>query len=129
MAAVTFDTLKFAKTLKAAGVSEPQAEAQANAISEALQVNLKDLATKDDLKMLELAMKSEIQQATTELKEKFPGLKGEFVELRGEFAGLKGEMKVLAVQINHLKWIFGVGTSITLAMLGIVLRLLLVRGV
>ena len=50
MAIVSFDTLKFSNTLKAAGVPPAQAEAEAVAISEALEVNLKELVTKDDLK-------------------------------------------------------------------------------
>ena len=50
MAIATFDTLKYFNTLKAAGVPEPQAEAQTNVLAEALSVNFKDLVTKDDLK-------------------------------------------------------------------------------
>jgi hypothetical protein len=50
MAAITFDTLKFANTLKEAGVSAAQAEAEAMALSEVLEINLKELATKEDLK-------------------------------------------------------------------------------
>ena len=49
MATVTFDTLKFANRLKAAGVPERQAEAEAEALSEVFAVNLRELATKDDL--------------------------------------------------------------------------------
>jgi len=49
MAVVTFDTLKFANTLKAAGVPEKQAEAQASAFAEVMHVNFKELVTKDDL--------------------------------------------------------------------------------
>ncbi len=49
MTTITFDTLKFANTLKAAGVPSAQAEAEATAISEVLEVNLKDLVTKDDM--------------------------------------------------------------------------------
>ena len=49
MATITFDTLKFANTLKEAGVPSAQAEAEATALSEVLEINLKDLATKDDL--------------------------------------------------------------------------------
>ncbi len=41
--------VKFANTLKAAGVPPAQAEAEATAISEVLEVNLKDLVTKDDM--------------------------------------------------------------------------------
>lgn len=49
MATSTFDTLKYANTLKAAGVPDKQAEAQASVLGEALTVNFKDLALKDDL--------------------------------------------------------------------------------
>ena len=49
MATVTFDTLKFVHTLKAAGIPDKQAEAEAEAISEALEVNLQDLVTKEYL--------------------------------------------------------------------------------
>ncbi|WP_333873290.1 hypothetical protein [Methylobacter sp.] len=45
MTTITFDTLKFANTLKAAGVPSAQAEAEAVALSEVLEVNLKDLVT------------------------------------------------------------------------------------
>ena len=49
MATITFDTLKFANTLKEAGVPSAQAEAEATALSEVLEVNLKELVTKEDL--------------------------------------------------------------------------------
>jgi hypothetical protein len=60
MAVATFDTLKYAKALRAAGVSEEQAEAQSAALMEALQVNLKELANKDDLKTLEVGLRGEM---------------------------------------------------------------------
>lgn len=49
MAVATFDTLKFANTLKAVGVPDKQAEAQAVAFAEMVQVKLRDFVTKDDL--------------------------------------------------------------------------------
>ncbi|MGZ5579220.1 MAG: DUF1640 domain-containing protein [Methylobacter sp.] len=49
MTTITFDTLKFANTLKAAGVPPAQAEAEAVALSEVLEVNLKDLVTKENM--------------------------------------------------------------------------------
>lgn len=54
MSIVAFDTLKYANRLKAAGVPPAQAEAEAEALSEALETNLADLVTKKDLQ-LELA--------------------------------------------------------------------------
>ena len=49
MSAVTFDTLKFVKELENAGVPDTQAEAQARALSNVLETNVKELVTKDDL--------------------------------------------------------------------------------
>ena len=49
MATIAFDTLKYSKRLKDAGVPDKQAEAEAEALAEALEVNIKDLATKGDL--------------------------------------------------------------------------------
>ena len=46
MGSITFDTLSYAKKLKAVGVPEAQAEAQAEAIAEAMSANL---ATKTDI--------------------------------------------------------------------------------
>jgi hypothetical protein len=47
MASLTFDTLKFAETLIAAGVPEAQAKAEATALSGVLEINLKDVVTKE----------------------------------------------------------------------------------
>jgi len=43
MSVAAFDTLKFANRLKQAGVPERQAEAEAEALAEILEVNLKEL--------------------------------------------------------------------------------------
>ena len=53
MPVATFDTLKYANALKASGMPDKQAEIQAEVLSEALQVNFKELATKDDIKALD----------------------------------------------------------------------------
>lgn len=66
MSAITFDTLKFANRLKAAGVPDKQAEAEAEVLAEALEVNLKDLSTKADL----LAAKVELQQEMRMLEQR-----------------------------------------------------------
>ncbi len=51
MGTVTFDTLKFADTLKAAGIPAAHAEAEARAVSAA--IGEVDVATKRDLEALE----------------------------------------------------------------------------
>jgi hypothetical protein len=54
MATVTFDTIKFVEKLRAAGVSEPQAKAQAEVLVSALSEAMEgQLATKMDIARLE----------------------------------------------------------------------------
>lgn len=67
MATITFDTLKFANKLKAAGVLPEQAEAEAEALSEVFEINLKELATQQDLKLLEAGLKRDVAEAKAEL--------------------------------------------------------------
>ncbi len=56
MTVLTFDTLKFANRLKSAGVLPAQAEAEAEALAEVFEVNFKEVATKQDLILLEQRM-------------------------------------------------------------------------
>ena len=71
MTVATFDTLKYANTLKAAGVPDKQAEAQAAVLADALAVNLKDLVTKDDLKQA-------IDLLRADMNAKFADMNGQF---------------------------------------------------
>ena len=48
-AVTTFDTLKFVRRLEQVGVPSEQAEAQAEVLTEAFNVNLEELVTKDYL--------------------------------------------------------------------------------
>lgn len=54
MSAVTFDTLKYVERLTQAGMPEAHAKAEAEALRDALGelVELRSLATKDDIEML-----------------------------------------------------------------------------
>ena len=66
MATITFDTLKFVEKLKAAGVSESQAKAEAEALQEAL--GAAEVATKRDIERVEgqlREMKAEINGKLT----------------------------------------------------------------
>jgi hypothetical protein len=60
MAVIAFDTLKFANRLKQAGVPPQQAEVQAAA--EVLEVNLKDLATKEDLRLTKEELRRDLKE-------------------------------------------------------------------
>lgn len=94
MATATFDTLKFANRLKAAGVPDKQAKAEAEALADALEVNLRDLATKSDL----LAVRDEIKRDITAVHDEsrrdlaavHDGLERDITALRDE---LKGDVR------------------------------------
>jgi pantothenate kinase-related protein Tda10 len=49
MSSITFNTIKFSEKLIAAGVPEAQAKAEDAALSEVLEVHIKDLVTKEHL--------------------------------------------------------------------------------
>jgi len=61
MPAITFDTLKFVKALKAAGFDDAQAEVLTEALKDAQDVHLAELATKADLRELELKLEGELK--------------------------------------------------------------------
>ena len=62
--AITFDTLAYAKKLISVGVPTAQAEVQAEALIEIVDENL---ATKRDLKDMEMTLKLNIQEMKTEI--------------------------------------------------------------
>jgi hypothetical protein len=119
MAVATFDTLKFANTLKSAGVPDKQAEAQPVAFSEVVQQNFKDLATKDDLEQLEATILAKTESSANQLRGDLNTLGA---QLKGEtnslFATLRGE------QIT-VRWMIGFLLGLCLANLGILIRLLM----
>jgi hypothetical protein len=138
MAIATFDTLKFANTLKSFrsrrsaalpraenpnGMPDTQAEAQTTAIADVIQLNFKDLVTKDDLGMELKALEDRLVQKIDNV-----GL-----QLRNENSqattGLRAELQqsvsALRDEINRLRWMIGVGFALGLAILGMVGRLLL----
>jgi len=91
MATVTFDTLKFVKTLKEAGVPEPQAEAFSTAVRESHEAA--DVATKGD-----------IADLRHEMKELETGLRHEISDLRKDmdvrFAGMEAKLEKLELRMT-----------------------------
>jgi F0F1-type ATP synthase membrane subunit b/b' len=177
MATITFDTLKFANTLKTAGVPPQQAEAQAAAFAEVIQVNLKEVATKDDLASTASELKREIADLGKDLKQEIADLrkdlkqenadlrkdaKQEIADLRKDLKqenadlrkdakqenvdlrkDAKQEMSALEQRMNGridvhaarfqgelalLRWMCGIGLTISIAILGILIRMMMVRG-
>lgn len=66
MATIPFDTLKFVHRLRESGISEPQAEAIAEAFREASGES--QVATKDDLKLAVAELRTELHKETRDLK-------------------------------------------------------------
>ncbi|PKM12428.1 MAG: hypothetical protein CVV13_05235 [Gammaproteobacteria bacterium HGW-Gammaproteobacteria-3] len=52
-AITSIDTLKYANKLKAAGAESRIAETEAEALAEVFELNLKEVATREDLKQME----------------------------------------------------------------------------
>ena len=61
MATITFDTLKFVEKLKAAGVPEGQAKAEAEALQKAM--GTAEVATKRDIERLEAKIEARFERA------------------------------------------------------------------
>jgi len=82
MSTLTFDTLKFANRLKTAGVPAMQAEAEADAdaLSEVLETNLGELATKTDLREVETKLEARIEKTELVLRQEMSGMKFELLK-------------------------------------------------
>lgn len=93
--AITFDTLKFAKTLKAEGINPEHAEAMSAALNDAFQSAEQGLATKSDL---------------TTAK----------AELKAEIARLEG--KIETVKFDLLKWYVGGAIAQVVAIMFLIAR-------
>ena len=108
MAVATFDTLKFANTLKAAGVPEKQAEAQAVAFAEVVQANFKELASRDDLDRAVKQLQAYVDQAVKELRREIGEARSEAsrenVEARSEASRENVDLKeLLSRKIDDLR--------------------------
>lgn len=69
MSAITFDTLKYVERLKAAGLPESHAKAEAEALRDALSdmVEMKNLATKEDLNIVKAELEARIHEAKADI--------------------------------------------------------------
>ena len=95
MATVTFDTLKFVETLKAAGIPEAQAKALAEAQREAFAETLNTtLATKSDI----FGLKQDISDVRSGLKQDISDVRS---ELKQDISDVRSELKVV-------KWMLGI---------------------
>jgi hypothetical protein len=106
------DTLAISKRLKAAGFTDSQAEAEAEVLAEVLQVNLKDLVTKEDLQRslgeLETKVEARLDKFEAKITADFGRLSSEFSHLKVEFASLRGEFTGIRGEMTLVKWMLGV---------------------
>ncbi|MGZ8237227.1 MAG: DUF1640 domain-containing protein [Methylobacter sp.] len=70
MAAITFDTLKYANRLKAAGAEPKVAEAEAEALAEVFELNLNEVATREDLKHMEERLSERLEARLLQLEQR-----------------------------------------------------------
>ena len=101
MTTITFDTLAYVKTLREAGVPEPQAEAQASALAAVLKTGTDELATKHDLRELVVATKQDLDAVRKDMAVFEERIEGRF---------------------TLLQWMLGFNLMITLAILWILIK-------
>ena len=99
MSALTFDTLKFAKTLTVAGVPTAHAEAKAEALANAFAESEEaaNLATKQDI----------------------DGLKKDLIIVRAEL-----EVKIAETKADLVRWVIGVGMLQTALIAALMMKLI-----
>ena len=104
MNAISFDTLRFAKRLQAAGYTPEQAEAQAEAYAEAtaeLLVTKPDLElAKHELQQSIFEVKHELQQSVSEVKQSISEVDA---HIETSAANLRAEFR--EGNLNLIKWI------------------------
>lgn len=117
MASATFDTLKFANALKAVGVPDKQAEAEASVLSEVFSINFREVATKEDLKRvvadidgklreLEQRLLAKIDQNKSELTAKIEQFRMELIgrieQSNAKTEQFRSELNA-KIDMNHAK--------------------------
>ena len=102
----TFDSLGYFEKLKDAGVPEPQARVQAEALrqqTEAQRVALQSALDRyDEASRRELATRGDIQDVRGEIQD----VRGEIQEVRLEIEKVKASIK--DTELRLLKWQFGI---------------------
>src|SRR5260363_285172 len=89
MALPAFDTLRVANRLKAVGVPSAQAEAEAEVLSEVFEVNLKELATKEDLRATKEDLGREIGDLRKDMDAKFAGVDAKVAGVDAKVAAME----------------------------------------
>ena len=113
MSTLTFDTLKYTERLRAAGVSEPQAKVEAEALRDVLAEALDStLATKADIARLESSTKADIARLESSTKADIARLEAsiEKMELRltiklGAFIAMAVGILIAVIKSSNILFI------------------------
>ncbi len=102
-----FDTLSYARRLKAAGVDEVQAEAHAEAVRDAITQNV---ATKADLDNLETRTEKRFADLETRIEKRFADLE---TRIEKRFANLETqfEKRFAALEVRLVRLVFAVAAG------------------
>ncbi|BBE08788.1 Hypothetical phage protein [Mycoavidus cysteinexigens] len=104
MAMAIFDTLKFSKRLKEAGVPSAQADAEAEGLSEIFTVNLQKLVTKEDLQLAKKELQHQIIDVSKELRHEINDLGKDLGhEINDLSKDLRHEIKDVRKDITNLE--------------------------
>ncbi len=119
---INMDTHNAFKKLVHAGLQEKVAESIVEIIDENQKNHFENLVTKDYLDSVNLVtkteLKKEISDVRTELKEDIAQVR---TELKEDIAQVRTELREFKVEVagnfNLLKWMFGISTSLSLAII------------
>lgn len=136
MAAVAFDTLKLVENLTESGFSDIQARGVTNALKEAQDTHLEDLATKSDLAELKADLASDLAEVKAELKADINNLDNKITSLEHSldnkitslerstthnFANIKKDIihneerlkaEMVDLKSDMIRWMIGIAVSI-----------------
>jgi hypothetical protein len=128
---MNFDTHKLVKFLITKGIKAPQAESIVEVVNQSRQYDLSKLATKDQLKLVEARLESKINAVEENLKGKInaveESLRGEIKLVREEIISSEERTKgeIICAKNDMLKWIIPFLISMTFAVIGMILTVIL----
>jgi len=96
MNAITFDTLAYAKKLRETGVSEAQAEVQAETLASVID---EQLASSRDLRELELNLKRDLKELELNLKHDIENVRNDIEMLKHDLLLKLGGMLAVSVGV------------------------------
>ena len=115
MSVITFDKLAYIDTLKAAGVDEKQARAQAGALDTALRDTVATKADIAEVKAEIAEVRAEITEVRAEITEVRAEIEKVEVRLKSEIAMVRADFKSFRTELDMLKWMIGsIGAGVLL---------------